>query len=115
MNVWLVKAHENIPVNDTIVLSRMGQIAEWFSKRGHSVTWWATTFQHFSKKNIANSDTDIAVNDNYLIKCFFSKWVYKKNISLARIFHNLIIAYRINKQINHVRKPDLIVCAYPTY
>ncbi len=114
MNVWLLQANEPMPVvNDGQRLFRMGLIAQELVKRGHNVTWFATTFNHFEKKQMYNKDMDIEVRRNYEIRLIWAP-SYKKNISIKRIINHKYMAIKFRKMANKMQKPDLIYSSFPT-
>lgn len=114
MKVWLLQANEPMPiVNKGQRLFRMGLIAEELTKRGHEVIWFATTFNHFEKKQMYNEDTNIKVNDKYELKLIWAPG-YKKNISVRRIINHKYMALRLRKIIKNLEKPDLIYTSFPT-
>ena len=114
MKIWLLQASEPIPiVNKEQRLLRMGIIAEELSKRGHEITWFANTFDHFQKKQLYKKDTTIKVKENYKLELIYAMG-YKRNISLSRILNHKIIAKKFKKQAKKMEKPDLIYASFPT-
>lgn len=82
MNIWLLKASEPLPtINKEERLLRMGMIARELDKRGHNITWFANTFDHFQKKQLYNKDTIINVNKNYNIHLLHAVRIQKKYIT----------------------------------
>lgn len=68
MNIWLLRASEPVPiVNQEERLLRMGMIAEELSKKGHNITWFSNTFDHFHKKQLYKKDTIINIKENYSV------------------------------------------------
>ena len=114
MNIWLLQANEPMPiVNDGQRLFRMGLIAEELKKRGHNIKWFATTFNHFEKKQMYKKDTIVNVNDNYEIYLIKAPG-YKKNISVKRIINHKYMAVRFRQITKKLEKPDLIYTSFPT-
>ena len=114
MKVWLLQANEPMPiVNEGQRLFRMGLIAEELTKRNHEVTWFATTFNHFEKKQMYDKDTEINVSDNYKLELIWAPG-YKKNISIARIINHKYMGIHFRKMAKKLGKPDLIYCSFPT-
>ena len=56
MKVWLVKLGEPLPVDGNRRLHRYGILAEMLSQKGHEVTWWTSTFDHWDKKQRFETD-----------------------------------------------------------
>lgn len=114
MKVWLLQANEPMPiVNEGQRLFRTGLIAEELVKREHNVTWFATTFNHFEKKQMYDKDKDIKVEDNYELKLIWAP-KYKRNISVKRIINHKYMAVRLRKIIRKMEKPDIIYVSFPT-
>lgn len=114
MKVWLLQANEPMPiVNEGQRLFRMGMIAEELTKRNHEVTWFATTFNHFEKKQMYDKDTEIKVLDNYKLELIWAP-AYTKNISIKRIINHKYMGNKFRKMARLMDKPDLIYCSFPT-
>lgn len=113
MKIWLLQSSEPMPVvNSDQRLFRTGMMAEELSKRGHEVTWFCNTFEHYTKKQMFNNDTLVVVKDNY--KLFLPHAMpYKKNISLSRIINHKTLAKKFKKQAKKMDKPDLIYASFP--
>jgi len=93
---------------------RTALLADELTQRGHSVLWWASAFEHLTKKWVCHSDTDYALGDNFRIVAL--KGIgYKKNLSLRRFIEHKILARKFRKTIFSKPKPDLIVASIPTY
>ena len=113
MNIWLLRTSEPMPVVDPDGrLMRMGMLAEELSNRGHNVTWFSSTFNHFTKTQSFNKDTIVKVKDNYYLDLSYARG-YKKNISVSRILHQITIARKFKKKTKKLQKPDLIYVSYP--
>ena len=114
MNIWLLRTSEPMPVVDKDGrILRMGMIAEELSRRGHNVTWFASTFNHFTKKQSFDKDAIVKVKDNYHLNLSYAP-AYKKNISLERILNHKVTANKFRKKAKKLEKPDLIYVSYPT-
>lgn len=114
MKVWLLQANEPMPVtHPKDRLFRMGLVAEEVSKRGHEITWFATTFDHFKKKQLFKKDTWVDVNENYKL-CLIWAPSYKRNISIRRIINHKYMGLRFRKIAKDLEKPDIIFVSFPT-
>lgn len=114
MNIWLLQASEPMPVvNKGERLWRMGMIAEEMTKRGHQITWFSNTFDHYLKKQLFDRDTIVKVKKNYDIYLIHGP-KYKKNISISRIINHKLIARRFRRMACKMEKPDLIYVSFPT-
>ncbi len=114
MKIWLLQANEPMPVtHPNERLFRMGLVAQKLNKRGHEVTWFATTFDHFKKKQLFEKDTWVEVNENYKL-CLIWAPSYKKNISIKRIINHKYMGLRFRKIAKDLEKPDIIFVSFPT-
>ena len=114
MKIWLLQANEPMPVtHPNERLFRMGLVAEELSKRGHEITWFATTFDHFKKKQVFKKDTWVDVNEHYHLHLIWAP-SYKKNISLSRIINHKYMALKFRKIAKKLEKPDIIFVSFPT-
>lgn len=113
MNIWLVKANEPLPVpGQKQRLFRMGLLSEELQKRGHNITWFATTFDHYSKEQLYEKDEKIKVKENLTLEILWSP-AYKKNISVARMINHKYLSNKLKKKMEELEKPDLIYVSFP--
>lgn len=112
MLIWLVKEGENTPIEKNSRKMRTWIKAEEFIKYGDSVVWWHSTFSHQQKKLLSVNDKKISISDKFQLNLVHAG-TYKKNLSIKRYFHGLLLAYRYKKLFSQEQKPDLIICAFP--
>ena len=114
MKIWLFQAGEPLPLEGKEErLLRTGMMCEELVKRGHDVTWFATTFDHFIKKQLYDEDKIVEVGQNYRMYLIWAP-KYKKNISISRIINHKILAKRFKKISKGLEKPDIIYTSFPT-
>lgn len=116
MNVWLVTIGEPVPVDESFTdrLHRTGQLAAFLASQGHSVTWWTSTFDHFSKKHHFDSDTVVFPEESLRIMLLHGCG-YSSNMSFSRIKDQRQIAAKFALQSrNQTQKPDIILSSLPT-
>lgn len=114
MNIWLIKSGEPIPTNNNKTrLLRMGMIAEELKNRKHNILWFTSTFDHFKKVQLYNSDKIVKIEDNYFVY-FIHALKYKKNISFTRIINHKMVSKKFLRIAKNMEKPDLIYAAFPT-
>lgn len=111
LNIWLVQATEPLP---TICKLRTSYYADKLIEKGHDVTWFATAFDHFSKKWLFARDTDFKLPNGLKVKAIRGAG-YKKNISLARYIDHRILAWKFRKMTSIMPRPDVIVASVPAY
>ena len=84
-NIWYTKVGDPVPTSSTPTrVLRSGMLVRELSRRGHSVRWWASTFDHFSKRHIAASETTISPWQNLEIELLHTPG-YQTNVSVARL------------------------------
>ncbi len=114
MKVWLLQIGETLPLNRQTRFLRTAFLAEKLGARGHTVTWWASAFDHFTKQWVCRGDQDFVLGPNLTIKALKGMG-YKKNLSWQRILDHRLIARKFRKMAPGEVKPDLIVASYPSY
>jgi glycosyltransferase involved in cell wall biosynthesis len=115
MNIWLVKIGEPIPLSTDYSerLHRTGYLSLVLSKAGHKVTWWTSTFDRVSRKNVFDVDTTVHPFEGVSIKMIHSPG-YRKSMSVNRVRDYKIVANKFRRYICNEIPPDIILCAYPT-
>jgi glycosyltransferase involved in cell wall biosynthesis len=111
MNIWLVSIFEQTPI-DKVYSTRFISIGNEAVRRGHTVTFFASTFKHNTKNQRFNETTVIDIEENY--KLVFVKSIgYKKNISFRRLISHYFFASEALNEMQAYPKPDVILMAYP--
>ncbi len=115
MNVWLLKIGEPIPIDGNCKerLHRMGLLSQFIARAKHKVTWWTSTFDRVTRKNIFNSDMEIYPFENVRVKMLHSPG-YRKSISMSRLRDQILVANKFRQCALDEPQPDIILCAYPT-
>ena len=116
MRIWLVTIGEPVPVDDGSRdrLHRTGYLAHFLADHGHDVVWWTSTFDHFRKKHLFESDTDVEVNGHFVIR-LLKGCGYRSNLSYSRVKDHRQVAARYAELARQVADgPDIIVSALPT-
>lgn len=114
MNVWIIQIGEQLPIGSDIRKMRTFFLSEKLCEKGHSVIWWASSFNHLRKQWYFDADKDISVGANLKIKAI--KGIgYKKNNSILRFIDHRIIAFKFRKKIRTELVPDIIISSIPSY
>ena len=115
MNVWLIKTGEPLPLaaRKQDRLHRTGLLAEALAARGHRVTWWTSTFDHYSRTHFHGEDADFRWGDRVTIRMLHGCG-YRRNVSLRRMREHRLIAAKFASRARGEERPDVILCAYPT-
>lgn len=114
MNIWLIQTGEPLPLNDSVRKMRMALLCDELVKRGHSVLWWASAFDHLSKSWIAGTDAVIDMNGSSRIYALRGTG-YRRNVSLSRFIDHRIIAAKFSQYAPRLPKPDIIVASMPQH
>jgi len=114
MNIWLVQTGESIPLDGNVRKIRTAVLADELTRRGHTVLWWASAFDHFSKKWISSGETEVALGRN--LKVIALKGAgYKRNVSLQRVIDHRIIAGKFRSLAPKAPAPDVVVASLPSH
>jgi len=111
ITIWLIKDAEPLPVDPSQRKMRNGLLADELVSRGYNVVWFASRFEHARKIFAEGPDRQI-VNNNLSIELLDGPG-YKRNISLPRIRHQRSLALEFLKRANSMKRPQLMVAAYP--
>ena len=114
-HVWLVQIGESLPglTGDERRL-RTALLADALVNLGHRVTWWASTFDHYAKRFVAQDEGRVAVREGLDLE-LLAGTAYGRNISPWRVLNHLQIARRFRVRSEaHAPRPDVIVASYPT-
>lgn len=114
MNIWLITVGEPVPDidNENPRLLRTGVLAEKLGSRGHAVTWWTSTFDHYAKVHRSPEDATCFWS-NVKIRMLHSVG-YKRNISFRRFAEHSGVARKFAQEARTVESPDIIFCSLPT-
>ncbi len=93
---------------------RSGLLATWLADRGHTVTWWATSFDHARKEYRCNAASSYDWRPGITIRYLHSPTPYQKNISWSRFVNHREIAEDFRRTIEALDPPDVILSGMPT-
>jgi glycosyltransferase involved in cell wall biosynthesis len=110
--IWLVKDAEPLPIGGNTHRMRMGMLADQLVSRGADVTWWHSTFNHFTKSYYFDTPQVEKISSHYRIR-FLESGRYDKHISFSRFLHHRLLAKQFIRQSALVDPPDVIVCTHP--
>jgi glycosyltransferase involved in cell wall biosynthesis len=114
LKIWLIQPGEEMEFDTgSPRMLRTGILANALVDRGHSVTYWNSTFNHQQKKQRCSSTEVRQLRKNYEVILLAGK-SYKKNISLARIYSQIETANAFRKLSPSRERPDLILVCLPT-
>ena len=111
MRCWLVNITDPLPIDgDQVRLLRMGMLAGFLAARGHTVTWWASTFDHYRKRHRFDRDTSVDVDGRLSVRLLHGCG-YKSNVSLARLVDHAILGMKFAAQARRANRPDIILAS----
>ena len=113
MNIWIFVLGEPIESDSAnIRLHRSGMLTKYLVAAGHKVTFWTSNVNHVEKK-LRHKETHISkLNENYT-EVILSGRIYKKNISIKRILHNIDVTREFRRISDNFEEPDIVVTKYP--
>lgn len=101
-------------MNSQVHKMRTALLADRLVERGHSVIWWASAFEHQSKRMMFGDGEVISISEGYSINTI-KGMRYKKNVSMRRYLDHRIIARKFSKRALLENAPDIIVASMPSY
>ena len=115
MEVWLVETGETLPIgtNKGCRQRRMALLGRALAEAGHAVTWWASTFDHYHKRHVAETEAPITLDNGVRIRPLRGCG-YSKNLSLRRLLDYILVAFRFSRLACEAKKPDVIICGFPS-
>ncbi len=114
MKFWIITVGEPLPTDPGRKrLWRSGLVAALMAKRGHDVTWWTSTMDHFGKvlQYQPGEIRELAPNHRLI---YLHGMPYKSALSLQRILNHRQLGAHFRKLAPHHPKPDVILCSLPT-
>lgn len=111
---WIITVGEPLPTDGRgDRLLRSGMLAEQMIARGHEVTWFTSTFDHWRKTSRTDGHAAIQVGPRFRI-VFLRGRGYRANISFDRILDHRELARAFAVLAAWEPRPDLILCSLPT-
>lgn len=111
MHCWLVSIFEQTPV-DKVTDTRFQCIARELLRRGHTVTFFASTFKHNTKNQRFSGTTVVAVEEGFTM-VYIKSAAYRENISVRRMSAHWQFARDAVSVFSAYEKPDRILVAFP--
>jgi glycosyltransferase involved in cell wall biosynthesis len=116
MNIWLLQSGEQLP-SDGVVgptrLMRSGLTASMLDAAGHSVTWWASTFNHLAKHHRTEGYAEMRLFSRSRV-CLLPGRSYRRNVSVARLVNHWQVAREFTRRAAREPLPDVLLAAYPS-
>ena len=113
-NFWMIQRSEPTIIDAGLPrLLRTGIICQMIQSRGHNLTLWTSTFDHFKRKNRFTENKLIEVSKNYKIQ-FLKSFEYKKNFSIRRGIDDYVVSLNFKKTSKKAVKPNIIFVSMPS-
>ncbi|TAM53889.1 MAG: glycosyltransferase WbuB [Acidobacteria bacterium] len=112
LRIYLVDPHDTLP-GELWGNSRAVLLAEYLSRAGHTVVWWASAFSHNSKTFRATDWEDRRVSAGLTVRIVPVPG-YSRHVSLARLWSLWLFGWRTYRRaIRDSIRPDCIVLTLP--
>lgn len=114
LDIWLFQIGEPLPTDSGRPrVLRAGILAEELARRGHRVTWWATTFSHIRKSYDFDRETVVEAKPGLTVHALHGR-PYRRNISVARLLNHHDLTKGFKKAAPTKAKPHVIVASMPS-
>jgi glycosyltransferase involved in cell wall biosynthesis len=112
MRIWITEIGEPLPIEPQARLFRYGLFTRYLARRGHEVTWWASTFSHMARTHVVPVEVDLMVEGVRLR--LLPGPGYRRNVSLARVRHQRDFARQFVRRAQEEAPPDVLLSPIPT-
>jgi glycosyltransferase involved in cell wall biosynthesis len=114
VQIWVITVGEPLPrYSGEDRQLRSGYLAQLLAARGHQVTWWTSSFDHFRRKHFSPRSERIEVGPNLHLQ-FLRGCAYRRNVSVARQLNHWQIGREFRNLAASYSRPAVIVCSFPT-
>jgi glycosyltransferase involved in cell wall biosynthesis len=114
MKVWVITVGEPLPKYSPADRTwRSGYLAGLLARRGHDVTWWVSSFDHFRKVQLEPDSRRVPLEENLALQ-FLRGRDYPRNISFARLANHREIGQEFRRLAREYPLPDVVLCSFPT-
>lgn len=114
MKIWVLTVGEPLPIDGPAQrLLRTGLLVDVLRRRGHDVTWWSSTVDHFTRTQRADQTVTHPLDNGASLVLLYGR-LYQRSISIARIVNHRETAAEFERLAPTLEQPDLILSSYPT-
>ncbi|GIW56020.1 MAG: glycosyltransferase WbuB [Nitrospiraceae bacterium] len=112
--IWIVCVGEPLPTDpERPRLLRAGILARMLTEKGHEVTWWTSTMDHYQKR--LRADRTVVIEGTECGRLILLHGIrYTKNTSLRRIINHVQIANEFKRHAGTETRPDVVLVSMPT-
>ena len=114
MKIWIVSTSDPVPYVDRGQrLCRYGRLATTLAENGHEVLFWASSFDHMTKKHRCAGPLTCKPAPHLWVELLKAP-AYPSNVSWRRVRHNRSLARSFLMRAGELKdKPDLIFTSIP--
>ena len=114
MRIWVITVGEPLPrYSGEDRQLRSGYLARLLAARGHQVTWWTSSFDHFRRRHFTLRSERVGIGAHLDLQ-FLHGCAYQRNVSLARALNHWQIGREFRRLAPRYPRPAVIVCSLPT-
>lgn len=111
MRVWLINPYGPIP-GEGWREYRYAVMGRMLAAAGHEVVWWTSSFAHHFKRQRSVNWADVQGGRRFVVRLVPTP-SYSRNISLERVYFEIIFAVRCFSRARLEPPPDVIVTVDP--
>jgi len=113
MKFWLIGIGESLPTEGPGYRRwRTGMLASALLARGHEVTWWTSSVDHFTKRQMVERDEIREISPGFRLE-FIHGRLYRRNVSIARALNHADLARGFARLAAQRPRPDLVFTTFP--
>jgi glycosyltransferase involved in cell wall biosynthesis len=114
MKAWVITVGEPLPkYSPADRIWRSGYLAQLLARRGHEVTWWVSSFDHFRKVQLEPDSRRVPLEPGLTLQFLYGR-EYPRNVSLARLLNHRENGREFRRIARAEQAPDVILCSFPT-
>jgi len=113
MIIWLVNPFDPLP-GDPEQEGRYATLARLLVDKGHTVTWWTSSFSHRFKRPVDQEAITATCKSIGINLRFLSVPPYYHNVGLSRLWNHYLLANRFRKAARaEPHRPDVVLASAP--
>jgi glycosyltransferase involved in cell wall biosynthesis len=113
MIIWLVNPFDPLP-GDPEQEGRYATLARLLAAKGHSLTWWTSSFSHRFKRDLDRRAINTACEQIGIEIRFLAAPSYQRNVGIRRLWNHWLLSTRFRKMAESERtRPDVIIASMP--
>jgi glycosyltransferase involved in cell wall biosynthesis len=114
VTVWVLQIGEPLPLEPGKQRLRSTLLNEALNRRGHTILWWSSAFDHAEKRWLARSNTTMPLAPGYQAR-LLTGIGYRRNVSLSRYVDHRLLARQLSGEMRQRQAPDIFIIGMPDY